>query len=344
MKKKISVVVLMGGRSPEHEVSILSGTNVATGLDTKKYNILPVVISKSGARWRLTTLDSLIKLADPLKLKGTKREIILSEEKLISGVGSISENIPSVVFIAMHGPYGEDGTIQGLLELSGMLYTGSGILASAIGMDKDFFRMLMREANLPVPKYIVITRKDRNILELVKKIGVYPYFVKPNDQGSSVGASIARNKTQLLGAVREAFKFSDEVLVDEYIEGIELTCGVLGNDELISLPSVEIVPKGEFFDYESKYNESGSEEIIPARISKKNEAAVRDLSLKVFKAVRAKGFARVDFILKRNKLYILEINTIPGLTKLSLLPKEAKAAGISYPVLLDKIIGYAIQK
>jgi D-alanine-D-alanine ligase len=202
----------------------------------------------------------------------------------------------------------------------------------------------MKEASLPIPKYVVISREDKNIFKIVKKIGDFPYFVKPNDQGSSVGASIARNKAQLLNAIKKAFKLSDKVLIDEYLRGTELTCGILGNDSLIALPSVEIVPKGEFFDYDSKYNESGSAEIIPARISKKNEDAVRNLSLKVFKAIGAKGFARVDFILKKNKLYILEINTIPGLTKMSLLPKEAKAAGIFYPKLLDMIIGYAIEK
>jgi len=189
----------------------------------------------------------------------------------------------------------------------------------------------------------VLTKKDKNNLELVKEIGDFPYFVKPNDQGSSVGASIAKNKTQLLIAVKEAFKFSEKVLVDEYIKGVELTCGVLGNTKLIALPPTEIVPRGEFFDYESKYNESGSLEITPARISKKNENAVKDLAMKVYNAIGAKGFARIDFILRKDKLYILEINTIPGLTKVSLLPKEAEASGISYSRLLDMIIGYAIK-
>lgn len=334
----------MGGKSSEHEVSILSGTNVVTNLNPKKYKMLPVVISKTGQRWKLTTKDALLRLADPLRLKGTNREIVLSEEKLIPGIETLSGSALNVIFIAMHGPHGEDGTIQGMLELTGIPYTGSGVLASAVGMNKEIFRKLMKEDGLPIPKYIVITKADRNILKLVKKIGNFPYFVKPNNQGSSVGASIAKNESQLLCSIKEAFKFSDKVLVDEYIKGIELTCGVLGNNKLITLPSVEIVPKGDFFDYESKYNESGSQEIIPARISKKNEDAVKDLSTKVFSAIGAKGFARVDFILKKNKLYILEINTIPGLTKASLLPKEAKAAGIDYPKLLDMIIGYAIKK
>lgn len=334
----------MGGKSPEHEVSILSGTNVVTGLSSEKYKIFPVVVSKDGTRWRLTTREALLQLVDPLKLKGTNREIVLSEEKLIADVTGLQQNGKNIIFIAMHGPYGEDGTIQGMLELTGVPYTGSKVLASAIGMDKLTFRKLMKEVELPIPKYIAITGKNKKFLDLVKKIGDFPYFVKPNDQGSSVGAGIARNSRELVKAVKDAFKYSNTVLVDEYIKGTELTCGVLGNDELTTLPVVEIVPKGEFFDYESKYNESGSEEIIPAGISKDDEQAVRNLSLKVFKAVGAKGFARVDFILKKNKLYILEINTIPGLTKVSLLPKEAKVAGISYSELLDKIISYALEK
>lgn len=340
---KLNVIVLMGGKSPEHEISILSGVNVVAGLDQRKYEVLPVVISKTGKIWKLTTKDSLLSLSSPLKFKGTKQEIVLSEEKLISGVESLSVKNSNIIFIAMHGPYGEDGKIQGMLDLTGIPYTGSGVLASAIGMDKEVFRKLMKEAGLSIPKYIVLTKKDKNNLELVKEIGDFPYFVKPNDQGSSVGASIAKNKTQLLIAVKEAFKFSEKVLVDEYIKGVELTCGVLGNTKLIALPPTEIVPRGEFFDYESKYNESGSLEITPARISKKNENAVKDLAMKVYNAIGAKGFARIDFILRKDKLYILEINTIPGLTKVSLLPKEAEASGISYSRLLDMIIGYAIK-
>lgn len=342
--KKTNVIVLMGGKSPEHEVSVLSGTNIVVNLNPEKYNVFPVVVTKDGAKWKLTNKDSLLQLANPLKLKGTKSEIVLSEEKMIPGVASLSSGGKNIIFIAMHGPYGEDGTIQGMLELTGIPYTGSGVLASAIGMNKEIFRKIMKEAGLPIPKYIVVNKGDKNTIELVKKAGTFPYFVKPNDQGSSVGASIARNQKELLKSVKIAFEFSNKVLIDEYIKGVELTCGVLENDKPLALPVVEIVPKGEFFDYESKYYESGSDEVIPARISKKNENAVKKLSVNVFEAVGAKGFARVDFILKKNKLYILEINTIPGLTKMSLLPKEAEAMGISYPKLLDIILKHAIKK
>jgi D-alanine-D-alanine ligase len=342
--KKLKVVVLMGGMSPEHEVSIVSGTEVVKSLDEKKYEALPVVISKDGQNWRLTSKTSLLSLSDPLELRGTKKEIILAKEKSLQGVRSISGKDVSVVFIAMHGPYGEDGTVQGMLELSGVTYTGSGVLPSAIGMDKIMFRKLMTATGIPIPKYTFLKRKDRVSIE--KEIGKPPYFVKPFNQGSSVGASIVKNKRDLKKALDLSFKYSEIALVDEYIPGAELTCSVIGNDNPVALPVIEIVPlKGDFFDYESKYTESGSEEIVPARISKSMTKKVKEMAIKVYKAIGCRGFGRVDFILKDNKYpEVLEINTIPGLTPMSLLPKSAKAAGISYSSLLDKIISYAIKK
>ncbi|MFC1625562.1 D-alanine--D-alanine ligase [Patescibacteria group bacterium] len=307
MKKKLKVAVLMGGSSSEREISIISGREVVKNLDRNKYEIQPVVLPNS------------------------------------LGIINIPKDI-DVAFIAMHGPYGEDGCIQGLLEMRGIKYTGSGVSASAIGMDKFMFRKIMVADGLLIPKYIVITKKDKNVDIKMKKLGNYPFFVKPNDQGSSVGVSIVKNKQDLKKAVKKAFVYSSKVLIDEYIKGTELTCGVVGNDNPEALPVIEIVPKNNFFDYESKYSEKGAEEIIPARIPRKVETETRDLAIRVFKSVEARGFARVDFILKEGKLYILEINTIPGLTPMSLIPKEAKAVGITYPKLLDKIIRYAIEK
>ncbi len=294
VRKKIKVVVLMGGKSPEHEISIISGREVIRNLDRRKYLSSRIVISKSG-----------------------------------KGIEKIFRAKADVVFIAMHGPFGEDGTIQGMLELAGLKYTGSGVTASAIGMDKIIFRKVMRAEGIPVPKS---TTK-------------FPCFVKPHNQGSSVGASIVRNEKELAKAIKLARKYSDKVLVEEYLVGKEVTCAVLGNEDPKVLPVIEIVPlKGEFFDYESKYTESGAEEIVPARISKTLTKKVQDMAVKVYKAIGCRGFGRVDFILKDNQHpVVLEINTIPGLTPMSLLPKAAKAAGISYPRLLDRIIRYAIR-
>jgi len=328
MAKKIKVAILMGGKSPEHEISLISGREVVRNLDKKKYEALPVVIAKDGRKWRLTSKKAILALPDPLKFKGTGKEIALPESKELEGASGVAHKGVDVAFIAMHGPYGEDGTIQGMLELAGMKYTGSGVLASAIGMDKIMFRKVMRAEGIPVPK---LTSK-------------FPCFVKPYNQGSSVGASIVRNEKELAKAIKLARKYSDKVLIEEYLVGKEVTCAVLGNEDPKVLPVIEIVPlKGEFFDYESKYTESGAEEIVPARISKTLTKKVQDMAVKVYQAIGCRGFGRVDFILKDNKHpVVLEINTIPGLTPMSLLPKAAKEAGYSYPALLEAIIMYAL--
>jgi D-alanine-D-alanine ligase len=326
--KKIRVIVLMGGRSPEHEISLISGREVVNNLNKKKYEALPVVISKDGKNWKLTDKKSLDLMSNPIALRGTGKDMVLANKKSISGINSFSDGNKTVVFIAMAGPYGEDGTMQGLLELSGIPYTGSGVLASALGMDKIKFRDVMKANSIPVPN------EGKG----------FPMFVKPSGQGSSVGASIVKNKKDLKNALKLAKKFGGEPLIEEYIKGTEVTCAVLGNKKPYTLPVIEIVPlKGEFFDYESKYTESGAEEIIPARISKSLTKKVQELAIKVYKVLGCKGFARVDFILKADgSPIVLEINTIPGLTPMSLLPKAARAAGISYSNLLDRIIKYAI--
>lgn len=342
MHKKIKVAVLMGGRSTEHEVSIISGTEVAKSLDTRKYEVLPIVISKDGEKWRLTSKEALLKLENPLKLKGSSSEIALCSSRKISGVSSISGGAVDLVFIAMHGNYGEDGKVQGMLEMGGVPYTGSGVLASAIGMDKEIFRKLMGFHKINIPKYLVLRKGEK--YRGIKKLNSSSFFVKPVNGGSSVGASKAQNLKELEKSINLAFKYDDKILIDEYIKGREFTCGIIGNDDPKAMPVIEIKPlKSDFFDYESKYIESGSEEIVPARISAALTKKIQKTAVAVYKIVGCRGFGRVDFILKNGKTpIVLEINTIPGLTPMSLLPKAAKAAGISYPGLLSRIINYAI--
>jgi D-alanine-D-alanine ligase len=309
--KKIKIAVIMGGKSSEHEISILSGKQIVNNLDKNKYEILPVVISKDGI-WDLT-LDSLIK----------------------NGV--------DVIFIALHGPYGEDGSIQGMFKVANIPYTGSGVLASALGMDKIKFRMMMKEVKIPIPKYIVVNKNEK--IKSLKSLGEFPYFVKPYDQGSSVGASIAKNRNELTISLKNAFKYSDIVIIDEFIKGRELTCSILGNSNPIALPVLEIIPKkGEFFDYKSKYVKGGSDEIVPIDISDNLIEKIKSTSIDVYKTMGCRGFARVDLLLKNNNLYVLEINTIPGLTQMSLFPKSARAFGLTYSKLLDKIIKLALEK
>lgn len=281
---KLRVGVLMGGTSSEREVSLMSGREVSRNLDKNKYEVVEIVV--------------------PEELKKVKE------------VG--------VALIALHGKGGEDGVIQGYLESIGIKYTGSGVLASAIGMDKKIFRDLMGANKILMPK--LVTKP--------------PLVVKPANGGSSVGVSIVKRDEELESAISKAKKYDSEIIIEEYLRGTEVSCGVLGG---VVLPVVEIVPKNEFFDYESKYTESGAREICPARISKRMSERVQKLTLKVFKAIKGRGYARVDFIIKNNRAYLLEINTLPGLTPTSLLPKEAEAAGINYSQLLDRIIELAIE-
>lgn len=281
---KLRVAVLMGGESSEREVSLMTGKEMILHLNKEKYEVVEVEL--------------------PRDLNKINRSI-------------------EVALLALHGKGGEDGVIQGYLETLGIKYTGSGVLASAVGMDKRIFRTVMEANKILMPK--LVTRA--------------PAVVKPVNGGSSLGVSIAKNEEELEGAIKEARKYDDQVLVEEYIKGRELTCGVLAGK---ALPVVEIKPKNEFFDYESKYTESGAEDVCPAKISESLRQRVQKISEKVFELIGSKGYGRVDLIVRKNKIYVLEINTLPGMTALSLLPKEAAAIGISYSELLDRIIELAL--
>jgi len=343
MKSKKTVFVLMGGRSPEYEISLVSGQEVSKNLNRDRYEVLPVVISRDGNNWKIASTKNLLESGNPLDLRKGSKEIEIKDSRNIPSINNAGKgNKNPIVFIAMHGPYGEDGTVQGLLELSNLKYTGSGVLASALGMDKIMFRKLLERERIPIPRYVVV-RKNQQEVTFNEKIGGFPYFVKPSNQGSSVGNSIARNKKELLNSLKDAFRYSDSVLVDEYIKGKEITCANLGNTNPKALPLVEIVPKkGEFFDYKSKYYEDGADEIVPARISQKLTRKIQEISIKVHDILGCRGFSRVDFLIKdSNYPVVLEINTIPGLTPMSLFPKAAREAGISYSKLLEKIIEYA---
>jgi len=314
MNRKMKVAVLMGGKSAEHKISLISGREVVKNLDPKKYDVLPIVVSKDGVNWRIGEGK-----------KNFKFEILNLKFDL--------------AFIAMHGPYGEDGTIQGFLELLGISYTGSGVLASALGMNKIASRRLFEQVGLTVPKYIVLNKKDdpKIIFRRLK----LPVFVKPSNQGSSVGTSFVKNKKSLEKALKLAWEYSAHALVEEYLNGIETTVGVLGNYNPQALPVVEIVPKTEFFDYKAKYNERLCDEIVPARIGKSLTKKAQQIAIKAYQTLGCWGFGRVDMIIKGQKIYVLEVNTIPGLTPVSLLPKAAQAAGIPYHRLLDRIIDFA---
>lgn len=296
---KIKVVVLMGGNSSEREVSLNSGREVIKNLDKNKYEVFGI---------------------DPS----------LELEK-------IKEIKPDIVFIALHGKYGEDGQIQDLLDSWGFVYTGSKGDVCRKGMNKANFNGLLVKNEISVPKTLVF----RNKKEIRKSDLILPIVIKPVIGGSSIGISLVKEEVNLNKAIEEAFKYDSEILIQEYIKGTELSCGVIGNEKPKTLPLVEICLKHELFDYESKYNSELCEEIVPARISEDLTRKIQKISEMIYKLVGCRGFARIDFIIKDNAAYALEINMIPGLTSNSLLPKEAKAAGISYSELLDKIIEFA---
>lgn len=279
---KLRVGVLMGGTSSEREVSLMSGREVVKNLDKNKYEVVEIVA--------------------PEELEKVKEV--------------------ELVFIALHGKGGEDGVIQGYLETLGIKYTGCGVLASAIGMDKKIFRDLMSTNKILMPK---LTTKA-------------PVVVKPANGGSSVGVTIVKKQNELEKAIEEAKKYDSEIIIEEYVEGVEVSCGVLGDRVL---PIIEIIPKKVFFDYEAKYTKGMSEEICPAKLSKEITKIVQDETMEVFKMIGGRGYARVDFIIKNDKVYLLEINTLPGLTPTSLVPQEARVVGINYSQLLDRIIELA---
>lgn len=344
MAKK-QVIVLMGGRTPEHDVSLVTGREVVRHLDRRKYEILPVVISRDGARWQLKTTAEILRLSPAgvgrrLKRAKTKKSSMPIASKQTLPVKLERAESP-VVFIAMHGPFGEDGTIQGMIELMGLPYTGAGVLASALGMDKIMFRKVMEREKIPIPDYFVFNQGDRQTT-ILKKFK-FPFIVKPFDQGSSVGVSLVHQMKELKSALKEAFVYSDPILIDQYLKGIEVSCGVIGNEKPMALPVIEIVPKKEFFDYEAKYQPEMCEEIVPARISSALTKRVQEAAVRVFQAIGCRGFGRVDMIIVRGQPYVLEINTIPGLTPNSLLPQEAAAAGMSYSQLLDRVIELALE-
>lgn len=304
--KKIRVLLLMGGGGSEHQVSLASGKEVLNNFDLEKYEVISVVV----------------------------------ENQQID-VEQIREINPDVVFIVIHGTVGEDGTIQRILERSNIKFIGCGSEVSAIGMDKTKFKELMVKNGLSVANGIEINKNEKIDFDLIKSLGE-KLVVKPVNQGSSVGVSIVDNLENINKAIEEAFKYDNRVLIEEFIDGIEVSCGLIGNEKPISLPVIEICPKEGFFDYEAKYTDGKCEEIVPARLSEEVTRKVQDLALEVFDLMKCKDMARVDFIIKNNNPIILEINTIPGLTPNSLLPKEAKAAGISYSKLLDLLVEMGI--
>ncbi len=338
MPKKLKVAVLMGGKSAEHEISLLSGHEVVKNLNPQKYQVLPIIISRDAKTWQIGQSNQNL-LDSPTSNQNDARKRKDNNLSKLDYVSLVEDHKIDVVFIAMHGSFGEDGTIQAFLELIDMPYTGSGVLTSALGMDKIYSRKLFTQAGLKTPNFVTV-EKGKSSSHVFKNLKS-PVFVKPSNQGSSIGVAKVSKKNNLKKALNYAHRYSKVALIEKFIDGIEVTCAIIGNENPKALPLIEIVPKRDFFDYKAKYDERLTDEIVPARISKGTAKKAQGAALTAYKTLGCRGFGRVDMIIKGNDVYVLELNTIPGLTSVSLVPKAAKAAGISYPELLEKIISFA---
>ena len=348
MSTKINVAVLMGGRTAEHEVSLKTGQVIANALDKGKYNVKPVVIKKTG-EWLVP--KGYLTQADYQQLDAHNSGIV----PLTTGNAldkAVEEKI-DVVFIAMHGPMGEDGTVQGLLELADIPYTGSGVMSSSVAMNKVITRKLFEHGGLLIPKGIDFTiwdwnKKQSQIMPEIRGNIGFPCVLKPVELGSSVGISIPKTEEEFMKGLQEAFEHSNEILVEEFIAGKELTCAVLGamkGEEPIPLVPTQIIPKTrEFFDYEAKYTAGATEEITPPRdFHGEMIQKIQEIAVKAHKILACDGMSRTDMMIKDDVIYVLELNTIPGMTEFSLYPQAARAAGIEFADLLDRLVQIAIE-
>ncbi|QXM06780.1 D-alanine--D-alanine ligase [Crassaminicella indica] len=353
MADKINVAVVFGGRSGEHEVSLMSATSVMKAIDKDKYNIIPIGITKEG-QWIIYN-GSIEKIET-----GEWEEIAKRECKENSSVAIIPLNeavkklsgMVDVVFPVLHGPFGEDGTIQGLLEMADIPYVGAGVLASSIGMDKVYTKKIFEHEGLPVGKYMLIMRNQFNkalqkTIAAIEKEFEYPIFLKPANLGSSVGITKAHNREELIKGIELASEHDRKILVEEFINGREIECAVLGNDDPKASVVGEILPSHEFYDYKAKYFDDGKSKIvIPANIPQEKAAEIREMAVKAYKAIDCSGLARVDFFLEKDtmKVYINEVNTMPGFTKYSMYPLLWEQTGIAYGRLIDRLITFALER
>lgn len=349
--EKLKVCVIFGGQSPEHEVSRKSVTSVLNNLDKEKYEITIIGITKNG-EWYLYDGDISKIEGGEWENENNKRAIISPDAGkkaiLVFTENGIKEMHPDIVFPVLHGEYGEDGTIQGLLELANIKYVGMGVLASANGMDKAYTKLVLASEGIPQADWVVVKTSEgleSYIPQIEEKLG-YPCFVKPCRTGSSVGVGKAHNREELALALYEAAKFDRKILVEENIDGHEVECAVLGNEKPEAAAVGEIVPTVEFYDFDAKYNDNSTVLHIPADLPQNIYDKIREYSVKAFKAMDGMGLSRVDFFVKYsdNSIILNEINTMPGFTNISMYPKLWNAAGLGYKELLDKLIELGLER
>lgn len=381
MAKKLRVGVVFGGRSGEHEVSLRSASSILKAIDRKRYDVVPVGIAKNGQWLGGAKAQALLsgEYTPPPVLSGkpSRRQAQLAAVSAVSDalsndvaseLSSLDTGTLDVIFPVLHGTFGEDGTIQGMLEMAGVAYVGSGVLGSAVGMDKDAMKTMFAAAGLPIVKHLTLLRSEwqsspRKCTARVEEKLKYPVFVKPANLGSSVGISKVKVRADLKSAMDEAAKFDRKIVIEEGVGGAgrarltgkarELEIAVLGNDDPIASVVGEIVPDREFYDYESKYDStSTSEPIIPAKLSRPEAKQIREMAIRAFRACDLSGLARVDFLMeatdpgatKPARIYLNEVNTMPGFTSISMYPKLWEASGIGYSELIDRLIQLAVER
>jgi D-alanine-D-alanine ligase len=351
MRKRLRVGILFGGKSAEHEVSLQSARNVANALDKNKYETVLIGINKAGAWLAPGVSERYLALtsAKSTKTPEKSREVVMlapSGEGILTRDSGEVEGKIDVVFPVLHGPFGEDGTVQGLLKLADVPFVGAGVLGSAVGMDKDVMKRLLRDAGIPIAKFLVIHSHEKaNFADAKKKLNL-PMFVKPANLGSSIGVSKVRTEAEFKQAITAAFEYDTKVLVEEYIEGREIECSVLGNEEPVASLPGELVINTEFYSYEAKYlDPNAMVPQIPADLPKSTIKKIQDLAIAAFKTLCCEGMGRVDFFLaKDGRILVNEINTIPGFTNISMYPKMWEASGLPYSKLIDKLIELAIER
>ncbi len=357
MSNKIRVGVVFGGRSGEHEVSLRSAESVINALDRNKYEIVPIAITRQG-KWLASTEATLI--LPGAVIENADCRVAIYGDPTEQGLArfstednAVGRDKLDVIFPVLHGTYGEDGTIQGLLEMADIPYVGCGVLASAAGMDKVFMKRLFREAGLPIVEFTSFLRtdweRDRDAVEseVVESIG-FPCFVKPANLGSSVGISKATDFATLRSAIELASRYDRKIIVERGVDAREIEVSVLGNDNPIASLPGEIVPQtAEFYDYQAKYiNDNGARLVIPAELDESLTREIREMAVRVFQAIDGSGLARVDFFLEREtgRLIVNEINTMPGFTSISMYPKLWEATGIGYSEVIDRLIDLAFER
>ena len=365
MKKKLRVGVLFGGRSGEHEISLLSAASILKAIDRRKYDVVPIGIDKQG-KW--LTGDKAQRLLGPPAAPQTTKAVALAGSAALAEPASPLARSLDVIFPVLHGTFGEDGTIQGLFELADIAYVGSGVLGSSAGMDKDAMKRLFAAAALPQTPYVSVLRNhwranSKAVIRRIEKALAYPLFVKPANLGSSVGISKVHDRSELAPALELAAGFDRKIVVEQGVGGPgvkprELEVSVLGNDDPEASVIGEIVPNKEFYDYESKYADSPenpSIPIIPARLSSSQQKKIRDMAVAAFRACDCAGLARVDFLMEPDRdssgrriaspgVFLNEINTMPGFTSISMYPKLWQATGLSYIQLIDRLIALAMER